>query len=148
MDKIPALRELDSPAIGWVQVSLDFGRDEVWSDIDDQSLVLPAAGLMVAALAQCLSKDDDWLSRNEVIRSLIPSEPDVKLAAAGALCQVGLWAEECRGGKEGWVIGCSSALAAKRERFTNASNAARNRWRKEQEAKPVSSSQNDEESPF
>ena len=132
-----------------MQISLDFGRDEVWSDIDDQSLVLPAAGLMVAALAQCVSKDDNWLSRNEVLRSLIPSDSEVKLAAANALCEVGLWAEESRGGKDGWVIGCTTALEAKRERFSNASNAARNRWRKEQQAKSsIGTPQEDEESPF
>ena len=151
MSNTPALRELNSPTVGWVQISLDFGRDEIWSDIEDQALVLSAAGLMVATLAHCLSKDDDWVSRNEVLRSLIPGEPDNKLAAANALCEVGIWAEQERGGKSGWVIGCTSALEAKRERFTNASNAARNRWRKEQESQPktpVTAQHDEEESPF
>ena len=152
MSTTPAIRELNSPSVGWAQISLDFGRDEIWSDIDDPTLVLSAAGLMVASLAHCLSKDDDWISQNEVLRSLIPGDPENKLAAATALCEVGVWVPEERGGKSGWRIGCSSALEAKRERFTNASNAARNRWRKEQEAqqrkKPTAPINLDDESPF
>jgi hypothetical protein len=131
------LRELESPTIGWAQISLGFGRDEVWSDIDNQDLVLSAAGLMVAALAQCLSKDDDWLSRNEVLRSLIPGTEQSKIEAAEALCQIGLWQPEQRGGKDGWVIGCETALKVKRQRVTNASNAARARYRNAQEPSTV-----------
>ena len=124
-------RELASPTIGWAQISLDFGRDEAWSDIDDPEMVLASAGL-----AHCLSKDDDWLSRNEVLRSLIPGSEDSKLAAAATLCEIGVWAPEQRGGKDGWVIGCDSALAAKRKRVTNASNAARARYRSAQSPVP------------
>lgn len=131
-EKLP-LRELSIPKIGYVPTSLDFGRDEVFSDIEDEKLILPAAGLAVATLAHCLSKDDDWVSRNELLRVVIPGDVETKLAAAAALCEVGLWAQETRGGKEGWAIGMSEALKDKRERYEHASNAARARYRKARE---------------
>jgi hypothetical protein len=133
MNESPVVRELNTPTVGWVPVSLDFGRDEAFADIEDESITLAAAGLMVAALAACLSKDEDWISRNEVLRSLIPGTKESKLEAAAALCLVGLWAPENRGGREGWIVGVSSALAAKRERFEHASNAAKVRYRKSRE---------------
>ena len=149
MNETPALRELSNPKIGYVPISLDFGRDEVFSDIDDERLILPAAGLAVAALAHCLSKDDDWLSRNELLRVVIPGDSETKLAAAEALCEVGLWVAEVRGGKDGWMIGMSSALADKRARYEHASNAARARYRKAKETSttPVTFTE-EEESPF
>lgn len=149
MSEKPALRELLNPKIGYVPISLDFGRDEVFSEIDDERLILPAAGLAVAALAHCLSKDDDWISRNELLRVVIPGSPDMKIEAALALCEVGLWAEETRGGKEGWTIGMSEALADKRARYEHASNAARARYRKAKEAPVISSNhEEEEENPF
>jgi hypothetical protein len=133
MEEQPVVRELNTPTVGWVPISLDFGRDEAFADIEDENLTLACAGLMVAALAACLSKDEDWISRNEVLRSLIPGTKESKLAAAEALCSVGLWAPQDRGGRDGWVVGVSSALAAKRERFEHASNAAKVRYRKSRE---------------
>ena len=135
MEENLPLRELSIPKIGYVPTSLDFGRDEIFSDIEDEKLILPAAGLAVATLAHCLSKDDDWVSRNEVLRVVIPGDPELKLAAARALCDVGLWAEQERGGKPGWAIGMSEALKDKRERYEHASNAARARYRKAREKK-------------
>lgn len=133
----PVVRELNTPTVGWVPVSLDFGRDEAFADIDDEEITLAAAGLMVAAIAACLTKDDDWISRNEVLRSLMPGSKESKLRAASALCEVGLWAPEERGGREGWVVGVSSALAAKRERFEHASNAAKTRYQKANQKKSM-----------
>lgn len=133
MNESPVVRELNTPTVGWVPISLDFGRDEAFADIEDENLTLAAAGLMVAALAACLSKDEDWVSRNEVLRSLIPGTKESKLAAAEVLCSVGLWAPESRGGRDGWLVGVASSLAAKRERFEHASNAAKVRYRKSQE---------------
>lgn len=133
MNESPVVRELNTPTVGWVPISLDFGRDEAFADIEDESLTLAAAGLMVAALAACLSKDETWISRNEVLRSLMPGTKESKLAAAEALCLVGLWAPMEQGGREGWLVGAGSALAAKRERFEHASNAAKSRYRKSQE---------------
>ena len=80
------LRELNSPSVGWAQISLDFGRDEAFCEIEDESLILAAAGLMVAGLTACLSKDENWLSRKEVLRAVIPGTHESKLAAAEALC--------------------------------------------------------------
>lgn len=149
MNEKPALRELLNPKIGYVPISLDFGRDEVFSEIEDEGLILPSAGLAVATLAHCLSKDDDWISRNELLRVVIPGDTELKLQCAKALCEVGLWAEETRGGKEGWMIGMSEALSDKRARYEHASNAARARYRKAKEnliAEPVF--ETEEENPF
>lgn len=132
------LRELNTPTVGWVPISLDFGRDEALCEIEDEALILPAAGLMVAALAFCLAKDDDWLSKNEVLRAVIPGSRESKTAAAEALCSVGLWIAESRGGVDGWRIGVGSALAEKRKRFQHASNAANARYKQERERKAQS----------
>lgn len=129
------LRELNTPTVGWVPISLDFGRDEALCEIDDEDMILPAAGLMVAALAFCLAKDDDWLSKNEVMRAVIPGSRDSKVKAADALCSVGLWIVESQGGVDGWRIGVGSALAEKRKRFQHASNAANARYKQERERK-------------
>ncbi len=59
MSKEFPLRELNTPTVGWAQISLDFGRDEALCEIKDESLILAAAGLMVAGLTACLSKDDN-----------------------------------------------------------------------------------------
>lgn len=118
------LRELNSPSVGWAQISLDFGRDEAFCEIEDESLILAAAGLMVAGLTACLSKDDNWLSRKEVLRAVIPGTHESKLEAAKALCEVGLWIEEERGGVLGWRLGVETALAEKRKRIENATRAA------------------------
>lgn len=118
------LRELNSPSVGWAQISLDFGRDEAFCEIDDEDEILPAAGLMVAGLAACLAKDDNWLSRKEVLRAVIPGSHESKLRAAAALCSVGLWIEEERGGIQGWRLGVETALGEKRKRIENATRAA------------------------
>jgi hypothetical protein len=118
------LRELNSPSAGWAQISLDFGRDEAFCEIEDESLILAAAGLMVAGLTACLSKDDNWLSRKEVLRAVIPGTHETKLSAANALCEVGLWIEEERGGVRGWRLGVETALSEKRKRIENATRAA------------------------
>lgn len=118
------LRELNSPSVGWAQISLDFGRDEAFCEIENESLILAAAGLMVAGLTACLSKDDNWLSRKEVLRAVIPGTHASKLEAANALCEVGLWIEEERGGVAGWRLGVDTALSEKRKRIENATRAA------------------------
>lgn len=123
------LRELAQPNAGWIQVSLDIGRDEALCAIEDESIILSAAGLAIASMAACLSKDDDWLSRNEVLRAVIPGTKENKLEAAAALCEVGLWCEEERGGVPGWRMGVSTALREKRRRIENATNAANARYR-------------------
>lgn len=123
------LRELAQPTAGWLQVSLDIGRDEALCAIEDEGLILACAGLAIACMAACLAKDDDWLSRNEVLRAVIPGTKESKLAAAAALCEVGLWCEEERGGFPGWRMGVSTALQEKRKRIENATNAANARYR-------------------
>lgn len=118
------LRELNSPSVGWAQISLDFGRDEAFCEIDNEDEILPAAGLMVAGLTACLAKDDNWLSMKEVLRAVIPGSHESKLRAAKALCSVGLWIEEERGGIQGWRLGVDTALLEKRKRIENATRAA------------------------
>lgn len=145
------LRELNTPTAGWIQISLDFGRDEALCEIEDESLILAAAGLHVAGMAACLAKDDDWLSRNEVLRVVIPGTKDSKLEAASALCSVGLWAEETRGGMDGWRLGVSSALEEKRKRIANATNAANARYKAQREKDLLDTQSRqgeEEESPF
>lgn len=122
------LRELNSPSVGWAQISLDFGRDEAFCEIEDESQILAAAGLMVAGLAACLAKDDNWLSQKEVLRAVIPGTAQSKFQAAEALCSVGLWIEEERGGTLGWRLGVETALAEKRKRVANATRAANARY--------------------
>lgn len=142
------LRELNTPTVGWVPISLDFGRDEALCAIDDEDLILSAAGLMVAAVALCLSKDDDWLSEKEVFRVAIPGSKEVKILAAQALCSVGLWAIESQGGEPGWKIGVQTALADKRKRIESATRAANARYAKAKEKSAVQVAELDEESPF
>lgn len=131
------LRELAQPSAGWIQVSLDIGRDEALCAIEDESIILSAAGLAIASMAACLSKDDDWLSRNEVLRAVIPGTKENKIEAAAALCEVGLWCEEERGGVPGWRMGVSTALREKRRRIENATNAANARYRDSKKKSPV-----------
>lgn len=124
MSNMFPLRELNSPSIGWAQISLDFGRDEALCEIEDEGQILAAAGLMVAGLTACLSKDDNWLSVKEVMRAVIPGSQESKLRAARALCEVGLWVEEERGGVPGWRLGVETALSERRRRIENATRAA------------------------
>ena len=133
------LRELHSPTVGWAQISLDFGRDEAFCEIEDENLILSAAGLMVAGLTACLAKDDNWLSRKEVLRAVIPGSQESKLQAAAALCSVGLWIEEERGGISGWRLGVDTALSEKRKRIENATRAANARHSRAK--KPIRPSQ-------
>lgn len=135
MENEKSMRELNTPTVGWVPVSLDFGRDEALCEIEDESLILAAAGLAVAGLAACLAKDDDWLSRKEVLRVVIPGTTESKLAAAEALCSVGLWMEEDRAGIPGWRLGVSTALRDKRKRIENATNAANARYKEDRAKK-------------
>jgi hypothetical protein len=135
MEDNKVLRELNTPSVGWVPISLDFGRDEALCEIEDENIILAAAGLAVAGVAACLAKDGNWLSRNEVLRAVIPGSKETKLAAAEALCSVGLWEEESRGSVQGWRIGVESALAEKRKRIDNATNAANARYKAAREKK-------------
>lgn len=145
------LRELNTPSVGWLPISLDFGRDEALCAIEDESVILAAAGLHVAGMAACLAKDDDWLSRNEVFRVVIPGTRENKTAAAEALCSVGLWTPEQRGGSEGWRLGVSSVLAEKRKRIANATNAANARYKAQREkeiSSPSNNQRKEEDNPF
>lgn len=148
MNELKPLRELNTPTVGWVPISLDFGRDEALCAIDDEDMILPAAGLMVASVALCLSKDDDWISEKEVFRVAIPGSKAAKLAAAAALCSVGLWAEEQRGGEPGWRVGVHTALTDKRKRIESATRAANARYAKNKEKSIVPEPVFEEESPF
>jgi len=127
------LKELNTQVVGWVPISYDFGRDEIFCGIDDEKLILAAAGLCVSGLALALSKDEDWLSRKEVIRVAIPGDEQTKLDAAAALCEVGHWEEEVRDGVPGWRLGVTEALAAKRKRYEQAKNAAEARYSKKKQ---------------
>jgi hypothetical protein len=118
------LKELNTQIVGWVPISYDFGRDEIFCQIEDDQIILAAAGLAVAGLALALSKDDNWISRMELLRVSIPGDSGVKLAAAQALCEVGHWEPEQRDGVEGWRLGVDTALADKRRRYNQAKNAA------------------------
>lgn len=148
MEDIKHLRELNTPSVGWVPISLDFGRDEALCEIEDENIILAAAGLAVAGIAACLAKDGNWLSRNEVLRVVIPGSPESKLLAAEALCSVGLWEEEVRGSIPGWRLGVESALAEKRKRIESATNAANARYKiaRERKAREEEQRRQDEES--
>ncbi len=122
------LRSLHVEPANWFAINYDFGRDEAFCLIEDETIILAAAGLMVAGQALCLSKDDNWLSRNEVFRVVIPGSKETKMAAAEALCSVDLWTEEERGGIPGWRLGVDDALQAKRDRHNKAQNAAKARY--------------------
>ena len=124
------LRELNTQVVGWVPISYDFGRDEIFCQIEDDSIILAAAGLAVAGLALALSKDDNWISRMELLRVCIPGDNAIKLAAANALCEVNHWEQESREGIEGWRLGVDTALKGKRQRYDQAKNAADARYRK------------------
>lgn len=124
------LKELNTQVVGWVPISYDFGRDEIFCEIEDEGIILAAAGLAVAGLALALSKDDDWISRKELLRVCIPGSADSKLAAAQALCDVGHWEDEERDGVAGWRLGVQSALLAKRKRYDQAKSAAEARYAK------------------
>lgn len=124
------LKELNTQVVGWVPISYEFGRDEIFCEIEDDSIILAAAGLAVAGLALALSKDDNWISRNELIRVCIPGSTEIKLLAAEALCTVGHWALEKRDGVDGWRLGVDSALEAKRQRYAQAKKAADARYAK------------------
>lgn len=118
------LKELNTQVVGWVPISYDFGRDEIFCEIEDDAIILSAAGLAVAGLALALSKDEAWISRNELLRVCIPGDSANKLAAAAALCSVGHWEVEQRNGVDGWRLGVQTALQGKRDRYNQAKNAA------------------------
>jgi len=124
------LKELNTQVVGWVPISYDFGRDEIFCQIEDDSLILSAAGLAVAGLALALSKDDNWISRMELLRVCIPGDSKNKLDAAEALCIVGHWEFEQRDGVDGWRLGVDTALRDKRKRYEQAKNAASARYGK------------------
>lgn len=124
------LKELNTQVVGWVPISYDFGRDEIFCEIEDEGIILAAAGLAVAGLALALSKDDDWLSRKELLRVCIPGTSESKLSAAQALCDVGHWEVEERDGLAGWRLGVETALLAKRKRYDQAKSAAEARYSK------------------
>lgn len=128
------LKELNTQVVGWVPISYDFGRDEIFCQIEDDTLILAAAGLAVAGLALALSKDDNWLSRMELLRVCIPGDSKIKLDAAQALCFVGHWEVEQRDGVDGWRLGVDTALRDKRKRYDQAKNAANARYRKNKES--------------
>jgi hypothetical protein len=128
-EKMP-LRQLTVMPTNWFPVSFDVGRDEALCAIEDEALILSALGLMVAGTALCLAKDDDWISRNEVFRILIPGTKEGKLEAATALCSVRLWVEEERDGVAGWRLGVADVLDGKRARHLKGKRGAAARYNK------------------
>ncbi len=130
MSKDKPLRSLKVQIANWFPVSWDVGRDPILSDLENESLVLASLGAHVCGIALCLSKDDDWLSRNEVLRIGIPGTRESKLEAAEALCSVNLWREEDRDGVAGWRIGVGDLLDGKRARHRKAKAAAEARYGK------------------
>lgn len=122
------IRSLTVQIANWFPVSWEVGRDPVLADIEDESQVLPSLGMHVCGVALCLAKDDDWLSRNEVLRIGIPGTRESKLEAASALCQVNLWREEERDGVAGWKLGLGDLLEGKRKRHKQAKDAADARY--------------------
>lgn len=118
------LKELNTQVVGWVPISYDFGRDEIFCEIEDDAIILSAAGLAVAGLALALAKDEDWISKKELLRVCIPGDSANKLEAAAALCSVGHWEPEQRDGVDGWRLGVTTALQQKRDRYNQAKNAA------------------------
>lgn len=139
------LKELNTQLVGWVPISYEFGRDEIFCEIEDDTIILAAAGLAVAGLALALSKDDNWMSKNELIRVCIPGSTEIKMSAAKALCDVGHWAVESRDGLDGWRLGVDSALQAKRQRYAHAKKAADARYAKAKAEAAITST---EENPF
>lgn len=143
------LRSLTVQIANWFPVSWDVGRDPVLADIEDEEQVLPALGMHVCGVALCLAKDDDWLSRNEVLRIGIPGTKESKLAAAQALCDVRMWQEVEKDGVAGWRLGLGELLDGKRQRHENAKAAAAARYgRGPKRATPLVVITNEEESPF
>lgn len=147
------LRSLNVQIANWFPISWDVGRDPVLADIEDENQVLPALGMHICGIALCLSKDDEWLSRNEVMRIGIPGTRESKVAAAEALCAVNLWREEDRDGVSGWVVGVGDLLEGKRARHEKAKAAADARYNRKPQVKPAESISNvpeedEEESPF
>ena len=122
------LRSLNVQIANWFPISWDVGRDPVLADIEDEDQVLPALGMHVCGIALCLAKDDEWLSRNEVMRIGIPGTRESKTSAARALCEVNLWREEERDGVSGWVVGIGDLLDGKRARHEKAKAAADARY--------------------
>ena len=147
------LRSLNVQIANWFPISWDVGRDPVLADIEDEDQVLPALGMHVCGIALCLAKDDDWLSRNEVMRIGIPGTRESKTSAAQSLCEVNLWREEERDGVSGWVVGVGDLLDGKRARHEKAKAAADARYGRKsrpvtpQTVVPIHESDEDE-SPF
>ena len=143
------IRSLTVQIANWFPVSWEVGRDPVLADIEDESQVLPSLGMHVCGVALCLAKDDDWLSRNEVLRIGIPGTRESKLEAASALCQVNLWREEERDGVAGWKLGLGDLLEGKRKRHKQAKDAADARYNRGPKRliapEPIAT---EEESPF
>lgn len=143
------IRSLTVQIANWFPVSWDVGRDPVLADIEDEAQVLPSLGMHICGVALCLAKDDDWLSRNEVLRIGIPGTRESKLDAAAALCQVNMWGEEERDGVAGWRLGLGDLLEGKRKRHKQAKDAADARHGRAPKAPPVPPiPEADEESPF
>jgi post-segregation antitoxin (ccd killing protein) len=143
------LRSLTVQIANWFPVSWDVGRDPVLADIEDESQVLPSIGMHICGVALCLAKDDDWVSRNEVLRIGIPGTRESKLAAAAALCEVNMWREEEREGVAGWTLGLGDLLDGKRKRHKQAKDAADARYGRSAKPKPVVAPiSEEEESPF
>jgi hypothetical protein len=143
------LRSLTVQIANWFPVSWDVGRDPVLADIEDESQVLPSLGMHICGVALCLAKDDDWISRNEVLRIGIPGTRESKLEAATALCDVRMWREEERDGIAGWRIGLGDLLDGKRKRHKQAKDAADARYgRRPKIVEILEPIQEEEESPF
>ena len=143
------LRSLTVQIANWFPVSWDVGRDPVLADIEDESQVLPSLGMHICGVALCLAKDDDWISRNEVLRIGIPGTRESKLEAATALSEVRMWREEEREGIAGWRIGLGDLLDGKRKRHKQAKDAADARYgRRPKIVEIVEPIQEEEESPF
>lgn len=145
------LRSMNVQLSNWFPVSWDVGRDEALCAIEDEEIILSSLGLMVAGTALCLSKDDNWISRNEVLRIAVPGTKENKLAAAEALCAVRLWQESERDGVAGWTLGVDDLLNGKRQRHSKAKKAAEARYgsvgKRSDDTPPVVSLE-DEENPF
>jgi len=122
------LRSLNVQVANWFPVSWDVGRDPILAAIEDESLVLSSLGMYICGMALCLAKDDDWLSRNEVLRIGIPGTRENKLESAEALCSVNAWREEQCDGVLGWRVGMGELLDGKRARHEKAKNAANVRY--------------------
>ncbi len=150
MSNTKPLRALTVQIANWFPISWDVGRDPVLADIEDENLVLPCLGMHVCGIALCLAKDDERLSRNEVMRIGIPGSRESIVEAAKALCDVGMWADEERDGVPGWRLGLGNVLDDKRERHRKAKAAADARYGRKSKVAPIEPPTFDEEdeSPF